>query len=201
MNQRMVKPTGLFTQNIWLFAIPVIGVIAMVIPAEMRQQLYLHLDLSRQGEFWRLISGHFVYVSWLHWSLNTLGILLFWLFFRESRHLKSWLPAVAFILVVVSAGLMVLSVKLVWYAGFSGILSGLFAYGAIISLFKNPGFSAGLLLLLSIYVFIQLSSGELVDGGLESVQTSSYAHALGLIAGIIYGLLANIFANFIKKNK
>ncbi len=201
MNQTNMKPAGLFTQNIWLFAIPVVGAIVMVLPADVRQLLYLHLELSRSGEFWRLISGHFVYVSWLHWSLNTLGILLFWLFFRESRHSNMLLPAIVFILLIVSAGLMELSVKLVWYAGFSGILSGLFAYGAITSFVKNPGFSVGLLLILSIYVFIQINSGELVDGGLESVRTSSYAHAFGLIAGVIYGLLAIVFTGLARKNK
>ena len=199
MQQRNIRPTGLFAQNLWLFAIPVIGVITMALPLEMRQQLYLHLDLSRQGEFWRLFTGHFVYVSWLHWSLNSLGILLFWLFFRESRQPKIWVPAILFILVVVSAGLMKLSVELIWYAGFSGILSGLFAFGAITNLFKNFAISVSLLLVLSIYVFLQLNSGELVDGGLESVQTSSYAHAFGLIAGVIYGFLALIYANLLQK--
>ena len=201
MNQRNIKPAGLFTQNIWLLAIPVIGALAMAIPADLRQQLYLHLDLSRQGEFWRLISGHFVYVSWLHWSVNSFGVFSFWLFFHESQQPKTWLPALAFILVIINAGLMELSVNLVWYAGFSGILGGLLAYGAITSFLKNPVFSVGLLLILSVYVFIQLNSGELVDGGLESVRTSSYAHAIGLIAGVFYGLLAITFASFIKKSK
>lgn len=142
-----------------------------------------------------------MYVSWFHWALNAFGIFSFWLFFHDSRQTKTWLPATVFILVIVSAGLMVLSVQLVWYAGFSGILSGLFAYGAITGFLKRPVFSAGLLLILSVYVFMQLNSGELVDAGLQSVQTSSYAHAIGLIAGVFYGLLQIIFTNFFKKNK
>lgn len=170
----------------------------MLLPIEIREQLYLHLELARQGEFWRFLSGHFVYVSWLHWCFNTIGVFLFCLFFHETQNFKTGLPALIFILVLVSLGLMLLSVKLVWYAGFSGILTGLFAYGAIKAYFNSRVFSLGILTILTIYVFMQLNAGELAEGGLVTIKTSSYAHAIGLFAGITYGLLATAITSIAK---
>lgn len=188
-----------FSGNAYLLAIPVIGIVIMLLPTEMREQLYLHLELAKHGEYWRFISGHFTYVSWLHWSLNTIGVFLFWLFFHETQRLKTWLPALIFLLILVSLGLMLLSVKLVWYAGFSGILTGLFAYGAVNAYFKSRIFSLGMLAILTIYIFMQLNAGELVDGGFITIKTSSYAHAIGLIAGIIYGLLTIAISGIAKQ--
>ena len=198
MDHKYPKSAHQTINRIWLLLIPAIGLIFMLLPEEYQQHLYLYLELAQQGEVWRLLSGHFIYVSWLHWMLNSAGIFLLWLFFRENLDIRTWLPALIFILAIISTGLMVLSVKLVWYAGFSGILTGLFAYGAITGFVKNSVFSAGLLIFITVYVFIQLSSGELVHGGLTSVQTSSYAHAFGWIAGIVYGLLTIIAGYLIK---
>ena len=199
MDKSKASSAGQNADSGFIFAVPAIGLILMLLPEEMRGQLYLHLELIKRGEYWRFVTGHFIYVSWLHWALNTAGVFLFWWFFRDARLLKSCLPAIFFILVIVSTGLTLLSEQLIWYAGFSGILIGLFAYGAVKSIFNAPAFSLGVLVLITLYVLVQLNTGELVDGGLESVQTSSYAHAFGLIAGFIYGLAAMLLTKL--KNK
>lgn len=171
-----------------LLAIPIAGLAAMALPIEIRELLYLHLDLTKQGEYWRFVSGHFVYVSWQHWLLNTAGIFLLLLFYRDSQRHITWLAEIVFILFLVSTGLLLLSEQLIWYAGFSAILIGLFSYAAILDIPNKRIFSVGMIILLTIYIFMQLRMGELVDGGLLKTQTSSYAHAMGLFAGITYAL-------------
>lgn len=172
-----------------LLAIPLLGLVAMILPIDFREQLYLHLELTKQGEYWRVISGHFIYVSWLHWLLNSIGVFILLAILRDCQCLDSWLTAMVFILVVVSAGLLTISEQLKWYAGFSGILTGLFAFAALQSFAKRRFFSIGMILFLTIYVLSQLNRGELVSGNLMSIRSSSYAHALGLCAGISYALI------------
>lgn len=183
----------------WLLAVPIAGLAAMALPIETRELLYLHLDLTIQGEYWRFISGHFVYVSWRHWMLNTAGIFLLLLLFRDSKRHITWLLEIVFILFLVSIGLLLLSVQLTWYAGFSAILIGLFAYAAILDLPNQRIFSIGVITLFTAYIFIQLRMGELVDGGLLKVQTSSYAHAIGLFAGIVYALARVTASNLLNR--
>ena len=172
-----------------LFAIPLLGMFAMALPIDLREQLYLHLELTKQGEYWRIVSGHFIYVSWLHWLLNTIGVFILLALLRDGQCLGNWMIAMVFIMVAISAGLLLFSEQLSWYAGFSGILTGLFAFTAVHTFTKRRIFSIGILLILTIYVLNQLWGGELVSGSLISIRSSSYAHALGLCAGIIYAVL------------
>ena len=183
----------------WLLAIPITGLATMALPIEMRELLFLHLDLTKQGEYWRFISGHFVYVSWQHWLLNTAGIILLLILFRDSQRHITWLLEIVFILFLISIGLLLLSVQLTWYAGFSAILIGLFAYAAILDFPNKRIFSIGVITLLTAYIFMQLRMGELVDGGLLKVQTSSYAHAIGLFAGIVYALARITTSNLLNR--
>ncbi len=175
-------------QHYWLLSIPLIGLAAMLLPIELREQLYLHIDLTKQGEYWRFVSAHFVYVSWLHWLLNSIGVFVFFLFLRDIQRPINYRFAIVFILIIISAGLLTMSSHLIWYVGFSGTLAGLFAATAINTFNQKPALSVGIILLLMIYVFIQLQAGELVAGALMSIRSSSYAHALGLFAGITYSL-------------
>ena len=108
---------------------------------------------------------------------------------------KVYLPVIFLILSTISIGLLLLSIDLVWYAGFSGILTGLFVFGALTTFTKTPARSAGILVIITVYVLRQLLSGELAEGRLATVHTSSYAHAIGWLAGLVYGLLLVLNTN------
>ena len=183
----------------WLVTIPLVGLVTMLLPVEIREQLYLSIELTKQGEYWRFVSGHFVYASWLHWLLNSLGVLILILFLNDAQRSIACWPATVFILIVVSVGLLSTSTNLIWYVGFSGILTGLFAYTAVCTFAQNRALSAGIILLLTIYVIVQLQTGELAAGSLMTIKSSTYAHALGLSAGIVYGLLHLIAQRLTKK--
>lgn len=176
--------------------VSLIGALGLFLPNHLREVLYFNIELTRAGEYWRFVTGHLTYVSWQHWALNTASIALLVIWFDKRFQITTWISAILFILNIVSSGLYFFSQALVWYAGFSGILTGLYAFAAVITL-RQSNASIALLVLLCMYVAWQLAQGELIDGSLETVSTSSYAHAFGLLGGILFALALLI----LKRNK
>jgi membrane associated rhomboid family serine protease len=101
-----------------------------------------------------------------------------------------WLPAATITCLAISSGLILFSTQLGWYLGFSGVLTGLYAYASIKTFNENAKISTIILISLSTYIVIQLFEGELISSSLiTDLNTSSYAHAYGFIAGALYAVI------------
>ncbi len=92
---------------------------------------YERLPVIEGGQWWRLVSGHFVHLGWPHLWLNLAGCLLVWFLFRRDFRLPQWLLVVASSLLFIDAGFLLLNPALYWYVGLSGLLHGLFAAGML----------------------------------------------------------------------
>lgn len=42
------------------------------------------------GQLWRLVSGHFVHVTWMHLALNIGGLIVIWALFRDILTQRMW---------------------------------------------------------------------------------------------------------------
>ena len=42
------------------------------------------------GQLWRLVSGHFVHVTWLHLILNLAGLIVVWMLFKDILIQRTW---------------------------------------------------------------------------------------------------------------
>lgn len=181
----------LMLTKLLLIVIPVVGLISLFFPVKFLESLFFHTKLISSGEYWRFITGHFVYNSWQHWFINMIGIALLFLIFNCINNSKNYLYATCFLLCWISTGLLLVSHQLVWYIGFSGVLSGLYIYGACTIFNSARTLSTGIILLFVGFTGIQLYQGELVSGSIRGLQSSSYAHVLGVTGGF---LLASITA-------
>jgi rhomboid family GlyGly-CTERM serine protease len=83
------------------------------------------------GEYWRLITGHFVHGSTQHLLLNAVGLGLVAALFPREYSLRGWLLILAGSLVIIDLGFVLLEPQLEWYVGLSGVLHGALAAGAI----------------------------------------------------------------------
>jgi rhomboid family GlyGly-CTERM serine protease len=83
------------------------------------------------GEYWRLLTGHFVHGSLQHLMLNIGGLLLIAALFPRDYTWKQWLVVLISSLVVIDYGFVFYEPQLVWYVGLSGVLHGALAAGAI----------------------------------------------------------------------
>ena len=83
------------------------------------------------GEYWRLITSHFVHGSPQHLLLNAVGLGLVAALFPREYSLRGWLLILASSLVIIDVGFVLLEPQLEWYVGLSGVLHGALAAGAI----------------------------------------------------------------------
>lgn len=153
------------------------------------------------SEAWRLISGHWVHLSWLHALADAAGLLLVAaLFFpRLSSAMASGL--IFALQIAISGALYLLWPELEWYRGFSGVLYALLGAGAISwlaapeSATRSRWLALALLALFSIKL-IQDRAWQAnwprldwLDGPLAP-QAHLAGIALGLAAGLGYAALA-----------
>jgi rhomboid family GlyGly-CTERM serine protease len=83
------------------------------------------------GEYWRLLSGHFVHGTNQHLLLNLAGLALIAALFPRDYTAKQWLWVLLLSMIAIDAGFVFYEPQLQWYVGFSGVLHGALAAGAL----------------------------------------------------------------------
>ncbi|MFN3786424.1 MAG: rhombosortase [Thiothrix sp.] len=110
-------------------------------------ELLYQRDQIAAGEIWRLLSGQLVHTNAWHVLLNIAGLWILALFQPQAYpHRYYWLQ-IMWLASNVAAGLWYLQPQLQWYAGFSGILYGLFLLNGIAWLQQRDWLTAAVLLL------------------------------------------------------
>lgn len=139
-----------------------------------------------EGEYWRLLTGHFVHLGWSHLLMNMLALLLIWLLVGDRLNGRAWLLALPVIIVTIDAGFWWLDTPLAWYVGFSGALHGMLLAGLVVD-WRRPG---GETWLLGAMLLAKLSYEQLV-GPLPGSAASAggdvvvNAHLYGAVGGLL----------------
>jgi rhomboid family GlyGly-CTERM serine protease len=102
------------------------------------------------GEYWRLLSGHFVHLGWAHLWPNLAALLIIGALFQDILRGSDWLLAALVSASAIDAGLYVLDPELQWYVGLSGVLHGFVAAGALEAMLRRQTF--GLVLAIGLCV-------------------------------------------------
>jgi rhomboid family GlyGly-CTERM serine protease len=84
-----------------------------------------------RGEWWRLLSAHFVHLDAEHAFLNGLGVILMWALFARDYSAWRWAAIYLCASLAISAGLWWLNPQLEWYVGASGALHGVMTAGTL----------------------------------------------------------------------
>ena len=139
------------------------------------------------GQWWRLVTAHFVHADLAHLAWNLAGLaLVAWLFVREYARVE-WLLILCVSTAAVDLGFLVFEPQLEWYVGFSGVLHGLMAAGLLAWLVRERDAVTALVVAL----FAAKLAWEHLVGPLPfTAQTLSLpvihsAHTYGAIGGLL----------------
>ena len=86
------------------------------------------------GEFWRLVTGHLVHLSWSHMWLNVAALGLLAAIFGDALSITRCVLVLLGAVVGIDAGLYLLQPEIAWYVGLSGVLHGVMAAGSLLLL-------------------------------------------------------------------
>jgi len=152
-----------------------------------RQALSFDRIALADGEWWRLLTAHFVHLDAEHAFLNGLGVVLMWALFARDFSAWRWAAIYCGSALTVSLGLWYGNPELKWYVGSSGALHGVMTAGTIAHLRRRDldGW------ILAVFIIAKLAY-EQFAGALPFAGTSNTivdAHLYGAIGGVVLGLL------------
>ncbi len=138
------------------------------------------------GEYWRLLTGHFVHGSLQHLALNLGGLVLIASLFPRDYTWARWLFILLCSTLAIDFGFVFYEPQLTWYVGFSGVLHGALAAGAI-AWWRNEStlLAAALSVILIGKLLWEQWHGALPLSGALPVVVD--AHLYGAIGGAIAG--------------
>jgi len=151
---------------------------------------YDRLSIS-DGQYWRLVTGHFAHLGGTHLALNLAGLILVWLLVGRYFSAARWCAVVAVTLVVMSAAFWFIDTGLIWYVGLSGLLHGLLIAGAIAGFRSLPG-EFGIIIVIVFaklaweQIFGPVPGSESVSGGAVVVNAHLFGAAGGAIAAVAF---------------
>src|SRR5688500_17693859 len=118
------------------YGIALLGVCAGLAVLEVggetvRNALSFDRSALADGEWWRVLSAHFVHLDAQHALLNGLGVVLMWALFARDYSPVRWAAIYCAACLAVSAGLWWFNPQVEWYVGASGALHGVMAAGTL----------------------------------------------------------------------
>ena len=169
----------------------VIAVLAALGGDRLRLAFRYERTAIEAGEFYRLVSGHFVHLGWSHLVLNAAGLGLAWFLVGPVFSATQWLFVIATTLVIIDAGFWLILPGLSWYVGLSGLLHGILAAGAVGSWRK---IESRLILVVLVAKLAYESLVGVLPGttGATGGDVVTEAHLYGFLGGVISSIIVSV---------
>jgi rhomboid family GlyGly-CTERM serine protease len=147
---------------------------------------YDRVAILEGGEYWRLLTGHFVHASLRHAALNLAGLAVIAALFPRHYTVRAWLAIGCASLIAIDVGFVGNEPQLAWYVGLSGVLHGALAAGAIAwwRVESKPLALALTVILVAKLAWEQLSGALPFAGDLTVIVN---AHLYGALGGALAG--------------
>jgi rhomboid family GlyGly-CTERM serine protease len=183
-------------------AISAVCLLIGLLPGSLASHLQYARSAVLAGEWWRLVTGHFVHLGWSHLLMNLAGLWLIWqLFLSRENPIPYCLYRLPILTIGTSLGLLLLSPEVAWYCGLSGMLHGLLTFALLQQLMRLPVSSS---------LFLALFAGKLAWEQLTGPLPGSEAwtggrvivdaHLYGTLCGVILWILERSFS-FMKNHE
>ncbi len=152
--------------------------------------LRLEPGLLQTGEYWRALTGHFTHYSWAHWLRNMLSLVLLQQMLGATIKCRQ-LPVLVGALALLSSAAILLFTPWHFYTGLSGLLHGMFTFGALTALRQRRAVGAVVLAVVVLKLGWEQFNGP--PAGLAEtigIGVAIDAHLYGSIAGLACWLLS-----------
>ncbi|MBY6212102.1 rhombosortase [Microbulbifer agarilyticus] len=179
--------------NPTFLAVVFLVVLAQLISEHAQNVLRFDREAILAGQYWRLLSAHFLHTNLPHALINAGACAILWHLFKA--HLRPLPAAVLLSLMCLLTGTAILffSPHLTYYVGLSGALHALIVWGCAKDLMHGERF--GLAILAGVFAKIaweQLGGDTSATATLIDAQVAIDAHLWGALAGLILALFPRL---------
>ncbi|RTR37662.1 rhombosortase [Shewanella canadensis] len=157
-------------------------------------------DGIANGEYWRLFTGNLLHTNQWHLLMNLAGLWVLLLLFKPHFQALSFTLIFSALCLLQGLGLYLFYPGLLGYVGLSGMLHGLFTYGAIRDI--STGLKSGYLLLLGVIIKVayeQIFGASAQVTEMIGARVATEAHLVGVITGIFVVGLVSLFSKLYRK--
>ena len=185
-----------------------IGLFAAELPSSaflaIDQNLAYQYDAIAHGQVWRLMSGNLLHTNIWHLLMNLAGfwVIIFLYDIHFKRNPGNLMLLFVSLCLLEGIGLYLFYPNLKAYVGLSGLLHGLFVFGAIMDIRK--GYRSGYLLFIGVILKVAY---EQYFGASDSIthlinaRVATESHLVGLVSGIICAIFWSMVVKRLKYNK
>ena len=168
-----------------LIIVLAVSMLSLALQFWQPELIYIRKEIS-QGDTWRILTSQFVHTNWPHYLLNISSLWLFLFLFHTTVSFKLFIINLFVLALSVGVCLHLLEPTILWYAGLSGAVYGLYLIGAHTALKIND-------YLLGIGTATLIIGKVCFDHWLGPIQDNSQliearivteAHLYGVIAGL-----------------
>jgi len=154
------------------------------------QSLVYQRTLISQGQLWRLFTGHFLHTNGFHLLLNLAALILLWALHGRFYSIKNYSALFFCCAISTSVGIYFYNTELIQYVGLSGVLHGIFVFGAIMDI--NAKDKTGYLLFVGVWLKIaheQIYGASTDVSDLIEASVAVDAHLWGAVGGLIFTII------------
>ena len=167
--------------------------VLQALPASAQAVLRHDRAALLNGELWRLLSAHLVHLSWTHWALNALGLVLCAALANPLPRAGTLLARMALLGLGVSLMLLAFDPQLTHYVGLSGVLYGLFVLTLWPQARRGDGLGSVALATVLAWMAWQWVAGPLAsEAALIGGAIVAQAHAYGVVAAVVLLTLGRV---------
>lgn len=154
---------------------------------------YFDRELINQGQYWRLLTAHFVHLNVNHLLLNLLGLSLVLMIVDRTWSLWAWLVLIISSALIQSVIFYDYLTNMSAYVGFSGVIHSLYVAGAVFLVKQSADkiWAISLLSLVTLKLLTEnigqgISMTEQLIGGHVLVEAHLYGAVIGLVFALSY---------------
>ena len=162
---------------------------------------FIYLREVMLSQPWRFITAHWVHVGWVHYLLNLIAFICFPFIFHKIRT-RLLLLFIVILPLMISLGFYWCFPQIEAYAGFSGVLHGLYAMAALVSMqFPRERLFATLILVGLIAKLIWEATVGEISATMQMIGSPILieAHQLGALMSIILLLMVLLWNRMCSK--
>ena len=160
------------------------------IGGHITQALVYQRVLINEGEIWRLFTGHLLHTNGFHFLLNLAALIMLWSLHGRFYTNKNYSALFLFCSISTSIGIYFGDPSLTEYVGLSGVLHGVFVFGAIMDIVSKD--KTGYLLFMGVWLKIaheQIYGASADVSDLIEASVAIDAHLWGAVGGLIFTLI------------